>query len=207
MPDFDTSAYSTTTLSGILAEATRRMASFCNVKAFDFGTYTDTDKSVISNEGELLIMPWVRPLQSVVSVTLVKGGFSTNLTLTDSNGNPLYQIPEPQTSVHFPNTYLYLTGTYLAGGSSQLYTLKGANTMCKVVYTAGWSVMPDDLKDAACLFVQDIIARRYNRAGASSVTQGKLSMAFSQKQGGDSPLIQEAKDILWQGDYVRLVPA
>jgi hypothetical protein len=204
-PDLDVSSYSATTLSGIISQASRSIAKFCNVKGFDLNTYTDTDRARISNTGELVINTRVRPIVSVQSVTLKRGGFSTSLVLTDSVGNPLYQIPDPANRIHIPNSYLYMTGTYLAGGSSQLMALKFASMFVTTTYTAGWSTIPDDLKDACMLWVQDILARRNNREGVQNFSQGSYSVNYNRNAtDGDSPTMKEAKTILYQGDYVKV---
>lgn len=203
-PDLDTSAFSATTLSGIISQASNSIAKYCNVKDFALGQYTDTDRARISNNGELVINTRVRPIQSVVSIALVRGSFSTNLTLTQG-GTPLYQIPDLGHRIHVPNSYLYLTGTYLAGGQSQMLNLKAANMFCTTVYVAGYQTIPDDLKDACVLWTTDIIMRRLNRAGVQSFSQGSLSMNFGKKaDNGDSPNISEAKTILMQGNYVKV---
>lgn len=205
-PDLDTTGFSDTTLSGIISQATNRIAKFCNVKGFEQATETDeTDRTLISNKGELVIAVRRRPIVSVSAISIVRGGFSTNLTLTDSSGNALYQIPTPGNRLHLPNAYLYATGTYLAGGSSQLYTLKGANTFYKITYIGGYAQMPDDLKQACVLYMRDIITKQFNPTGAQSFSQGSYSVNFGAGTAdGDSRLIKEAKDILMQGSFVRV---
>lgn len=205
-PDLDTSSYSATTLSGLIAQASLKVAKFCHVKDFAFGSYTDTDRAKISNDGELVISPRVRPVTSVTSITLKKGGFSTSLTLTQGS-TTLYQLNDSGTRIHLPNSYLYATGTYLAGGNSQLLTLKAAGMFCTVVYVAGYQAgIPQDLKDACLLYVQDMIVRKVNRSGVQSFTQGSLSMTWGAggtNEKGESRLLQQANSILLQGDYVR----
>lgn len=204
-PDLDVSAYSATTLSGLIAQATAEIIQFCSVKEFSLGTYTDKDRARITNKGELVINPRVRPVQSVSSIRLKRGGFSTSFTLTDSQGNPLYDIPDPGDRVHLPNSYMYLTGTYLAGGNSQLMTLQAANLWCEVTYVAGYQTIPQDLKDICILWVQDMVMRRVNRAGVQSFTQGSLSMNFGKSERtGDSPMIRQAKYMLNQGGYNKV---
>jgi len=204
-PDLDTSAYTSTTISGIISQATAEITQFCSVKDFVFGTYTDKDRARITNKGELVINPRVRPVVSVQSVRLKRGGFSTNLTLTDSAGNPLYDIPDPGDRIHIPNSYLYLTGTYLAGGNSQMMTLQAAQLWAEVSYTAGWQTIPQDLKDICILWVQDIVMRKINRAGAQSFTQGSLSINFGKSnRNGDSPMLMQAKYMLNQGGYNKV---
>ncbi len=203
-PDLDTSSFSATTLSGIISRASQQVVAFCNVKDFALGTYTDTDRARISNEGELIINTRVRPIQSVQSITLEKGGFSTSLVLSQGS-TLLYQIPDPANRIHFPNSYLYASGSFLAGGSSQLVSLKYANVFCTTTYTAGYQTIPDDLKDACSLWAIDIIMRRANRAGVQSFSQGSLSMNFGRNaKDGDSSNVKEAKSILLQGDYVKV---
>lgn len=206
-PDLDTSAFSATQLSGLINQASARMAQFCNVKEFVLGTYTDTDRARISNKGELVINARVRPIQSLVSATLKRGGFSTSLVLTDSSGNNLYQIPDPGNRIHFPNSYLYMTGTYLAGGASQLMALRFADMFVTTTYVAGYdpAAIPADLKDAAMLWVQDIIARRNNRDGVASFSQGSYSVNYGKNSDdGDSPIMNQAKSILMAGGYVKV---
>lgn len=208
MPDVDTSSFSATTLSGIISQATNEMAKFCQVKGFDYGTYEDTDRARISNKGELVIAPRVRPVATVNSITLLRGGFSSTLTLQTDTGVKLYQIPSPGNRIHLPNSYLYMTGTYLAGGTSQLLALRFADMFVKTNYDGGYQTIPDDLKNACLLWCQDIIVRRrLNRAGAMRFRQGSLDMQFAPNNGqhpGDSDIIAEAKRILYSGDYVRV---
>lgn len=206
-PDLDTSSYSATTISGLIAQTSKKIAAFCNVKGFDYTTYTDTDRAQISNNGELVIVTRARPVQTVTSITLKRGGFSTSLSLLDSAGLPLYTINDAGTRIHVPNSYLYLTGTYLAGGQSQMIALKYANMFCTCTYVAGYqNGIPDDLKDAALLWVQDVIMRKLNRAGVQSFSQGSLSMTWGAggtNGAGEGRMVQQAKSILLEGDYVR----
>lgn len=206
-PDLDTSGFSATTLSGMISMATNRMAQFCNVKGFDLASENDEGRAVISNRGELQVALRRRPFVSISNLTLKRGGFSTTLTLTDSAGRNLYNVPEPHNTVYFPNTYLYLTGTFLAGGSSQLLTLKAANMFYSVDYVGGLQTIPPDLKDAAVLWMRDLINRRQNPLGAQSFSQGSYSVNFGtggKRNNGDSIFIQQAKSMLTQGGYVRV---
>jgi len=137
-PELDLNKYSDATISGMLSQATMRAADLANVSGFDFtAVVAETDKALISNTGELTISVRRRPIVSITAISLVKGGFSTNLNLNSTDGLPLYQLPYPSNKVVFPNSYFYLTGTYLAGGSSQLFTLRGAGMMYQISYTGG----------------------------------------------------------------------
>ena len=203
-PDLDTSNFNATTISGIISQASGRILGFCHVDGLALGTYDEEERAKISNNGELIISTRVRPVQTVNTVTLRRGAFSTTLVLQQNTAygmQSLYQIPSPGNRIHIPNSYLYLTGTFLAGGTSQLLSLKAANMFCEVNYTAGYNPIPDDVKDACVLVVRDIINRRYNPIGAQSFTQGRMSANFG---SGDSKILAEAKQILMEGGYVRM---
>lgn len=204
-PELDLSAYSSTTISGMLNAAQQQAANFCNVAGFDSATEVDeTDRAYISNRGDLTISTRRRPIQSVASITLEKGGFSTDLVLTQS-GTPLYQIPTPKNKLVFPNSYFYMTGTYLAGGASQLLSLRGAEVFYKMTYTAGYTTIPDDLKYAVLLFFRNSLQKQYNTRGVTSFTQGSYSETREQPSAkGISPLVQEARMLLQTGGYCRL---
>lgn len=203
-PELDLTAYSAATISGMLSQATMRAAQFCSVNGFDlFNETAETDRAYISNDGELIISVRRRPIVTVSSIKLIKGGFSTTLVL-NSSGVQLYQVPTPGNKLVFPNSYFYLTGTYLAGGSSQLFTLRGAKVFYEMDYTGGYQTIPDDLKYAVMLYFRDIMQQQYNINGVGSFTQGSYSESRAPIIGGKSYLIQQAEDILMNGGYARM---
>jgi hypothetical protein len=207
-PELDLSAYSDATISGMLNRATAKAVQFCSVTGFDFTTVTDeTDRAYISNDGELMISVRRRPIGEVQAISLVKGGFETHLVLsnpTNTGQVDLYQIPTPRNKLVFPNSYFYLTGTYLAGGSSQLFTLRGAKMFYKITYTGGYQIVPDDLKEAVMLYFRDIYSKQFNVQNLTHFSQGSYSETKAISTGGRSPFIQEAENILMNGGYVRM---
>lgn len=207
-PELDLSKYSDATISGMLSAATQRAADLANVSGFDFtSVVNETDKAYISNNGELIISVRRRPIVSVQAINLIKGGFSTSLVLTDNaTGNPLYQIPYSNSKLVFPNSYFYLTGTYLAGGSSQLYTLRGANVMYQMSYAGGYQSPPDNLKYAISLIFRDQYTDQFNPQGLSSFTQGSYSESYagSNANNGLSPMEKKALKVLQQGGFARM---
>jgi hypothetical protein len=199
--------YPAATISGMLAQATRQVLNICQVKGFDRQLMTDEGDAQISSDGNLEITIRQFPLQSpndVVSVNLIKGGFSAALTLNDTNGAVLFQTPDPGWRFVFPNSYFYLTGTYLAGGSSQLLTLKGARVLYNITYWGGYTTIPDDLKAATLLMFRDIIKYTQNPFGATSWRQGQMGQTFATNSKGNSPLYDQAETILYNGGYVRV---
>lgn len=205
-PELDLSAYTDATISGMLAQSQARAAAYANVTGFDFQAVTgEQDRAYISNDGELQISVRRRPIVSVTSISLVKGGFSTSLTLVDGT-TQLYQLEYPNNKLVFPNSYFYLTGTYLAGGSSQLYTLRGAKVFYNASYTGGWQTPPDDLKYALSLYFRDAYQKQFNTQGLSSFTQGSYSESYAGNYSsrGKSPVLSEAQSVLMDGGYVRV---
>lgn len=220
-PELDLSAYSATTISGMISQAQSRAASFCSVTGFELAQETnERGRALIDNTGTLIISVRRKPIVSVASITLEKGGFSTALTLNGSNNSPMYQVPYPGNRIHFPNSYFYATGTYLAGGSTQLLSLKGAKLFYNITYSGGYDplaaqntnwnfpttapAVPDDLKLALIDYFRDIWSKRNNPAGLSGFTQGSYQEQYSSNAEGKSRIIQEAEDLLMNGDYNRV---
>lgn len=207
----DVSPWGDATISGFITTATAAMQSFCQVDGFLNTTVSgERVKTIITPAGDLIVYPHIRPIQqgSVTAIRLVKGGFSTSLTLS-ANGTNYYQVPYPYTFINYPSSYLAGVGTLSIGGSQQLVTLKGANTYCEIDYTGGFSSAPADLQDACDLWVRELVTRRLNPMGAQEVRQG--SFGFSRQLRGaagsdmvDSIYIQQAKQILNEGGYKRV---
>lgn len=209
-PEVDTTPWDDATISGFISSATKSMQGFCQVDGFLTTTVTsERPTTVITPFGDLMVWTRIRPIQSISAIRLVKGGFSTSLTLSGSNGQAYYQIPYPYTYLNYPSSYLAGTGTLMIGGSTQLVTLKSANTYTEIDYVGGLNSVPDDLRDACDLWVRDILLRRLNPLGAQEVRQGSFSYSRALRSSGnnknqtDSVWIQQAKEILNDSGYVR----
>lgn len=210
-PDLDLSAFTPTTISGVISRASARVNAICQVKGLDLATeICERDRAAISGLGELFINVRRRPIQnwntsspSISAIRLTKGQFSVSLQLMNGNPGtaPLYQISHPGNTVHYPSAYLAGTGTLMIGGSAQLMTLKGADVFYEIDYTGGYATIPDDVKEATTLIVRDILSRRYNAQGADTLRQGSMTVHFNNTQ--KTPFIGTAVDMLYQGGYVR----
>lgn len=210
-PEVDVTPWNDTTISGFISSATASMQQYCEVDGFLTTTVSgERGRTVITPAGDLIIYPRVRPIQqgSVAAIRLVKGGFSTSLTIS-SNGTDYYQVPYPYTYLNYPSSYLAGTGTLMIGGSQQLITLKDANTYYEIDYTGGLSSTPPDLQDACDLWVRDILIRRLNPMAAQEVRQGSFSFSRQIRSSAgkgdmiDSIWIQQAKQKLDDGGYRR----
>lgn len=199
--------YSVATISGMISQATQAVIGICNVKGFDRQVVTDENDAQISNEGDLIITVQQYPLFSpndVIGVNLVKGGFTAALTLSDELGNMLFQVPDGGWRFEFPNSYFYLTGTYLAGGSSQLLTLKGAHVKYQMTYTGGFITIPQNLKMACVLMFRDILKQNINPFGATSYHQGQTGETYRVDATGKSALYKQAEQLLYNSGFVRV---
>lgn len=185
--------------------ATSRMASYCNVKGFDFAVeVNEEDRARINSDGELMIITRRRPIVTVSGVVIKKGQFTTTLTIADG-ATQLYDVPQPGNLFIYPNRYLAGTGTMLIGASNNLVSLRGSDAFTQITYSAGYSTFPYDLQLACSLFVRDVLAKQYNPMGALDVSQGNYSVQFGPRAGGlpTSRFVQEGYELLEQGGYVR----
>jgi hypothetical protein len=210
-PEIDVSVWDDATLSGFISRATRAMQNYCNVDGFMARTISgETAKAVISVQGDLVIYPRVRPLTAsgIQSISLVKGGFSTTLTLSGANST-YFQVPYPYTSLVYPSSYLTGTGTIGFAGSSQFISLQSAGTFYVINYTAGYTTAPEDLQDACDLYVRDYCLRRLNPLGMQEMRQGSVQMSRTIRSSAlnadliNNIYVQQAREILNNGGYVR----
>lgn len=208
-PDVDVSAWDDTTISGFISTATSSIQGYCQVDGFLTTTVSgERGRTIITNAGDLVIYPRIRPLEQISAIRLVKGGFSTSLTLSGTGGQLYYQMPYPYTFVDYPSSYLAGVGTLSIGGSQQLVSLKGAETYYEIDYQGGYPSVPGDLQDACDLWLRDILIRRLNPLGAQEIRQGSFSYSRQLRSSGggnivDSIYLQQAKGTLNQGGYVR----
>lgn len=201
-PDLDLSSYSATTISGMITRASTKVISFCNVDGFFKTAVTnERDRVTINPQGELVISFRRRPVVAadISAVRLRSSGINQTLTLTQG-GESVFLIPEPGTYMVYPSSYVIAMGR-------GLLTLKAADLMYEIDYTGGYATdianIPADIKEACTLFIRSQLSKRFNPAGASSFSQGSVSMGFGGNKNGKDQNVQEAEAILSQ--YVRRV--
>jgi len=201
-PDLDLSQYSAATISGMISRASARVKNYCNVDGFFKAAVTaERERAQISPNGDLTISFRRRPVANgdVTAIRLVGTEISQDLTLT-SGGSSIYFIQTPGTYLVYPSNYLISHGR-------GLISLDSADLFYEIDYIGGYATdiadIPPDLKEAATLFIRSSISKKFNPAGASSMTQGRVSMGFGGNKGGKDQNIQEAEAIL--SEYVRRV--
>lgn len=199
-PEVDTSQYTAATVSGIISQASKYVDNFCQVDGFDLTTVTnEVARVIISNEGDLKIFTRRRPVQSLTSIVLSRGTWNLTLTLTN-NGTPIYYIENPGAVIVYPNTFLTSVGTFTM---NDLRDLRRQAVVATVTYVAGYQSIPDDIKAAVAFVTRDILQKRLNAAGVASLTQGGVTVRYSERDG-KSDDIMDAERILQ--DYVRVTP-
>ena len=204
-PELDLSQYSQATISGMINRASKIIQQYCDVDGFfKMSVTSERERAQISPNGDLTISFRRRPVQDgdISDIRLVGVGMSQSLTLTD-NGSRVYFIPNPKTYVIYPSNYLISMGR-------GLLHLDSSDLFYEIDYTGGYATdiadIPQDLKEAATLYVRDMVARKFNPTGAQSFTQGRVSMSFGYSAGrSKSALVSAAEDILDSGGYARKV--
>jgi len=201
-PDLDLSQYSAATISGMISRASKRVTQYCNVDGFfKMAVTAEKDRVTINPAGELVISFRRRPVvpADVSEIRLMSSGVNQALVL-NQGGESVFQIPNPGTYLVYPSNYVIAMGR-------GLLTLKAADLMYEIDYTGGYATdiadIPGDIKEACTLLIRSMTSKRFNPAGASSFSQGSVSMSFGGNKTGKDQNIQEAESIL--AEYVRRV--
>lgn len=204
-PATNLSQFSASTISGMISEASQYVDNFCQVDGFDLRTViAEKVEATITNTGDFLFYPRRTPVSAVYSINLSRGSFSLDLTTVSGTGS-LVQIPTRGTSFRYPSTFQTSVGTFTI---NDLAALRGENLLATVNYLGGYETIPGPIKVATMLVLRDMVNRAtLNVAGASSVTQGGITIKYSEKKDGNndgkSDDIRDAEVMLQ--DYVRRV--
>lgn len=140
----------------------------------------------------LVINPRKVPIDSVTSISLVKGTDSLDLSLT-TGGSNRYQLPEPKHSIVYPSSELSLSGTSII---SNFADIRNTKFFCKLTYRAGYSTVPAPIRLATVNVASDYIMRHANKEGLESITQGRITKVWARRMGGESDFMQDAKELL-----------
>lgn len=191
-PDVDISRYTTATVSGMLSGAQQRAEDYLGY-TLARETLTQKLEGIITNNGDLVVFPNKRPINSVSSAMIVKGSFNASLALS-SGDVYYYDIPEPLDRIVFDGTNLQGTRASYISFSQ----LRGATFYVNLTFNAGYDTLPGTISEAIYLYARDSLTRSLNSTGATSISQGALSISYSQRHG-KSELVQDAESLL--SDY------
>jgi hypothetical protein len=146
----------------------------------------------IDNQGNLIVFPSKVPVTAVSALNLVKGSESLTMTLEDSSGNDKYNIPSTSDFIFFPGSEFTSSGTSVVDFSQ----LRSTKFFTKIDYTAGYSTVPDDIKQATVNLLADIVMRHSNKEGLESITQGRVTKRYWSRQDGHSDFYLDAMSML-----------
>lgn len=190
-PFIDLSGLSDTTISGLISRAQKRVENYLGY-TLPYETVNEEVQGIIDSENQLILYPTKIPVRSLSSVSIVKGSFNADLTLT-SGGENLYDIPEPKNRIILNTSQILLSTATLI----DYQNLRNVMFFCNITYSAGYYMYnrPEDLIEALTLYVRDGLSRRYDAGGAETISQGAISITKSNKRGY-SDFIKDAQEIL-----------
>ena len=191
-PEVDTTLYNSATISGMITRASAAMDDYIGYSLLREDITDEKCQGMVDADNNLVVYTRKRPINSVSSVEIVKGTYSGALTLT-SGGKATYDIPVTRDRVVFPGADATLQTVSIIDWGA----LRTTNFYTEVSYNAGYYgyEIPQPVQDACQLWVMDIIARKQNPSGATSIKQGGIAMSFAQRSG-ESDLIKDAHALL-----------
>ena len=198
-PTVDVSQYSDTTISGMIAVASKWVDSYLDYSLHSETVVNEKSSGYINSDVDLVIFPRKRPVISVSSIQIVKGNDIITLSLTDGSSNR-YDIPSTNDRISYPDSQLSVTSVSTIGSFSNI---RHVGFYSLITYRAGYDSIPLDIQDAVSLHVKDQIARGMNVTGATRIQQGGISMSFESRKG-ESDNIADARSNL--NKYRRLTP-
>ena len=170
-PDVDSST-AVATISGIITRASAYVDNFLQYTLPVETIIGEQNEASVSTDGNLKVFTLKKPIISISAISLKSGEYDLDLPLLNPSGNPLYDISFRKNCV--------------VCSSQSLYQVRGYSHYSKITYTAGYLVIPDDIKDAVGLIAKDIYNRASNPLGAQSMSQGGISVSFSKSNRFES---------------------
>jgi hypothetical protein len=195
-PEVDVTQYDAPTLSGMIGDASKMVSDILGYTPVAEVIVDELRPGRVATNGDLVIYTEKVPILSLTSVSLMKGATTVALNLVNGAGVNKYNIDYTKRKIVLPLYEVAITGSLIF---SDFYALRGRDFLTKVTYQAGWALadIPGPIRQATILLVRDMIAKKFNQAGASTFSQGGISMGFSQSdKQGESQLVKEAKRLL-----------
>ncbi len=186
-------------LADQIINASAWLENICQQSLFQ-ATYTNETlrmpsmRASIDQQGMLNFRPRHFPITAENGLTIV-----TNSAVSNTYDATQCIIADDHQIVSVP--WLVATGNQNTNANIWLYPQPSRQQQqwLQITYTAGYapSALPGDVKDAAVLLVSDMLSRRQNPTGASSISIGDKSLqSGSRDVSGDSDLVKRALKIL-----------
>ena len=194
-PEIDFTNYTDTTISGMISRASQSMDNFLQYSLGIESVVGEKTEAMVSNQGNLVIYTRKFPIVEVSAIKLKLGTVHLDLTLTDGSGNPRYDIPSRGRSVTYPYQEISMTGVFSV---RTFYQLRGVEVFSVIDYVAGYSDIPNDIKEACNLWTKDVFMRQANPMDIKEAYQGAIRVQYRDRDNdsGDGTYMKQAKSIL-----------
>lgn len=153
----------------------------------------EVSKAFVDADLNLKIFPRKTPIVSVGAVALGRGTSRLNLTLTNGANVPKYNIPTRGNYISYPQYELAITGGSIINSFA---SIRGTEFYVYLDYIAGYTAVPADIRLATVNLVSDVIMRHANKEGLESITQGRVSKRWRQRDDGKSDFVKDAYELL-----------
>lgn len=193
-PEIDTTKFDAPTVSGFVSAASRMASDYLGYSPYAEDIVNEVKNGMVDNQGDLIIFPEKKPIQSVSAIAIVKGTTEITLSLT-SGANNRYNIDFTQRHIRYPYSEISVYGTnYL----SDFYSLRGSQFYTKISYRGGWEVsqLPAPIKHAVVLLTKDLFYGQHNAMGVTRLSQGQVSFDFGLSSKEVSPNVKAARQLL-----------
>lgn len=196
-PEVDLTKFSAPTISGVLSWASKQVSDYLEYTPLAEDIVAEIGLGRVTTDGDLYIYPQKIPIVRVDAIGLTKGTTTIALTL-QANGLDKFNIDYNKRHIKFPAAEIAFNASPVV---LDFYSLRYSNFYVKLSYRAGWepSEIPGSIKQAAVLFAKDYFSGQHNQSGANRITQGALTLEFSNAQTGvttESKLSTDAKRLL-----------
>lgn len=198
-PEVDTSRYTDATVSGFITQASEEVGRYLQYDPLAEDITDELKTARVTTDGDLLVFPAKIPIISVSALSVKKGTTELTITLEDSQGNAKYNLDYTNRYLRFPSYEIILQGQIVV--LTDFFAFRSTQFFSKMSYRAGYepSSLPETIKEATVLYVREKLARAQNTAGAKRITQGGITLEYSQrgdKFGGKSDLVVDAEKLL-----------
>src|SRR5207247_11051866 len=125
--------------------------------------------------------------------------------------SPIISISGIEHAYSFTNFYQQVTGNVTAQNAhdgwyrfnvGMVVTPEG---LIRTTYLGGYTLVPDDVKEAAMYYAADLLHQATNPGNAIEIQRGKVRFKYASGNRAKSPNVEAAEQILKDGKYRRMV--
>ena len=183
-PTINYNNYNDATMSGIISSASKKVDAYLGY-SLEIEDITEKTAGTVLN-GDIIIFPRKIPVNSMSSLSIVKGSSSISIT---SN----YDIPASKDRVIYSASDMTMESVSVIDFNS----LNTGNFFSLYSYNAGYSIndIPEDIVSATELYIMDTMKKSDNINYYTAVRQGGISFEYG-TAGRMSHYVKEAQLLL-----------